>query len=244
MESATGRVVGYTPQCRPVGAGVLPGPVGCGHDRRGYPTGPGRASRSRQEGDRRWIGRSHSSSVARSERHSAVPKDLERDLGLYATITISIGAMVGSGIFVLPGLAAKIAGSAVILAYPLAGLIVLPAALSKAEMATAMPESGGTYLFIDRAMGPAPRHHRRARCVVHLALQERVRARRSRRVSVALRPAADQARGDRSRRRPPDHEPARRQADRPPPGDHREPRVARARRLHRDRRDQRRQRQL
>jgi len=85
-----------------------------------------------------------------------VPKDLERDLGLYATITISIGAMVGSGIFVLPGLAAKIAGSAVILAYPLAGLIVLPAALSKAEMATAMPESGGTYLFIDRAMGPLP----------------------------------------------------------------------------------------
>jgi amino acid transporter len=45
-----------------------------------------------------------------------VPKDLERDLGLYATITISIGAMVGSGIFVLPGLAAKIAGPAVILA--------------------------------------------------------------------------------------------------------------------------------
>ena len=85
-----------------------------------------------------------------------MPKDLERDLGLYATITISIGTMVGSGIFVLPGLAAKIAGPAVILAYPLAGLIVLPAALSKAEMATAMPESGGTYLFIDRAMGPLP----------------------------------------------------------------------------------------
>jgi len=83
-------------------------------------------------------------------------KTLERDLGLYATFTISIGAMVGSGIFVLPGLAAEMAGPAVILAYPLAGLVVLPAALSKAEMATAMPESGGTYLFIDRAMGPLP----------------------------------------------------------------------------------------
>ena len=81
-------------------------------------------------------------------------KQLERDLGLYATITISVGAMVGSGIFVLPGLAAKIAGPAVVLAYLLAGLLVLPAALSKAEMATAMPESGGTYLYIDRAMGP------------------------------------------------------------------------------------------
>ncbi|MFB6095859.1 MAG: APC family permease [Haloferacaceae archaeon] len=85
-----------------------------------------------------------------------MPKGLERDLGLYATITISIGAMIGSGIFVLPGLAVKIAGPAAILAYLLAGLIVLPAALSKAEMATAMPEAGGTYLFIDRAMGPLP----------------------------------------------------------------------------------------
>ncbi len=46
------------------------------------------------------------------------------------------------------------AGPSVILAYLLAGLLVLPAALSKAEMATAMPEAGGTYLYIDRAMGP------------------------------------------------------------------------------------------
>ena len=80
--------------------------------------------------------------------------DLERDLGLYATITISMGAMIGSGIFVLPALGLTKAGPAVVVAYILAGLVVLPAALSKAEMATAMPESGGTYLYIDRAMGP------------------------------------------------------------------------------------------
>ncbi|WP_022836493.1 amino acid permease [Salisaeta longa] len=81
-------------------------------------------------------------------------KHLERDLGLYATITVSIGAMVGSGLFVLPGLAAAKTGPSIIVAYVLAGLIVLPAALSKAEMATAMPDAGGTYLYIDRAMGP------------------------------------------------------------------------------------------
>ncbi len=80
--------------------------------------------------------------------------DLERDLGLYATVTISMGAMIGSGIFVLPALGLTKAGPAVVIAYMLAGLVVLPAALSKAEMATAMPESGGTYLYIDRAMGP------------------------------------------------------------------------------------------
>ena len=81
-------------------------------------------------------------------------RGLERNLGLYAVFTISIGAMIGSGIFVLPGLAAKITGPSVMLAFLLAGLVVLPAALSKSEMATAMPEAGGTYLYIDRAMGP------------------------------------------------------------------------------------------
>ena len=83
-----------------------------------------------------------------------VGDDLDRSLGLYPTMMISIGAMIGSGIFVLPALGYKKAGPAVIVAYVLAALVVLPAALSKAEMATAMPESGGTYLYIDRALGP------------------------------------------------------------------------------------------
>ena len=81
-------------------------------------------------------------------------KQLERDLGLPSVTAISIGAMVGSGIFILPGLAMKMAGPAVVFAYFLAGVLVLPAALSKSEMATAMPEAGGTYLYIERAMGP------------------------------------------------------------------------------------------
>ncbi len=79
---------------------------------------------------------------------------LEAKLGLYGVFAVSVGAMIGSGIFVLPGLAAKIAGPGVVLAYFLAGLIIFPAAASKSEMATAMPESGGIYLYIDRAMGP------------------------------------------------------------------------------------------
>ncbi len=81
-------------------------------------------------------------------------KELERDLGLPSVLAISIGAMIGSGIFILPALALKIAGPAVILAYLIAGLLVVPAALSKSEMATAMPEAGGTYIYIERAMGP------------------------------------------------------------------------------------------
>ncbi|WP_262180342.1 universal stress protein [Haloarcula laminariae] len=81
-------------------------------------------------------------------------KNLERDLGLPSVLAISIGAMIGSGIFILPALALKIAGPAVIVAYALAGLLVVPAALSKSEMATAMPEAGGTYIYIERGMGP------------------------------------------------------------------------------------------
>ena len=80
-------------------------------------------------------------------------KHLERDLGLYTTITVSIGAMMGV-LFIIPGLAAEKGGPSVVLAFLVAGLLVMPAALSKAEMATAMPESGGTYLYIDRSMGP------------------------------------------------------------------------------------------
>jgi amino acid transporter len=81
-------------------------------------------------------------------------KKLERDLSLAEVVAISIGAMIGSGIFILPALALDIAGPAVVLAYFLAALLVLPAALSKAEMATAMPEAGGTYIYIERGMGP------------------------------------------------------------------------------------------
>lgn len=54
----------------------------------------------------------------------------------------------------LPGLAAGIAGPSVWVCFVLAGLLVLPTVLSKAEMATAMPVAGGTYVYIDRAMGP------------------------------------------------------------------------------------------
>nr|WP_264475304.1 amino acid permease [Halorubellus salinus] len=71
-----------------------------------------------------------------------------------SVLAISIGAMIGSGIFILPALALEIAGPAVIVAYLLAGLLVIPAALSKSEMATAMPEAGGTYIYIERGMGP------------------------------------------------------------------------------------------
>ena len=79
---------------------------------------------------------------------------LKRELGLADVYAISTGAMFSSGFFLLPGIAAAQAGPAVILAYFLAGILIIPAMLSKAELCTAMPRAGGTYYFLDRSLGP------------------------------------------------------------------------------------------
>jgi len=80
---------------------------------------------------------------------------LKRDLGLPATTAIAVGAMVGSGIFILPGLAfVEAGGPSVIAAFLVASILILPAALSASEMATAMPEDGGSYVYVERGMGP------------------------------------------------------------------------------------------
>jgi len=81
-------------------------------------------------------------------------KGLRRELGLLDIFCIASGAMISSGLFILPGLAFAKAGPALIISYVIASLLVIPAMLSKAELSTAMPKAGGTYFFIDRSMGP------------------------------------------------------------------------------------------
>jgi amino acid transporter/mannitol/fructose-specific phosphotransferase system IIA component (Ntr-type) len=79
---------------------------------------------------------------------------LQKQLTLFDVYVISTSAMIGSGFFLLPGVAAASAGSGVVLAYGLSGLLILPAMLSQAELATAMPRAGGAYYFLDRTLGP------------------------------------------------------------------------------------------
>ncbi len=80
-------------------------------------------------------------------------KRLPKQLGLLHVYAIATGAMISSGLFVLPGIAASQTGPAVILAYALSGVLLLPSLFAKAELATAMPRAGGTYFFISRSLG-------------------------------------------------------------------------------------------
>ncbi len=82
------------------------------------------------------------------------PQRLKKQLGLVDVFAISTGAMFSSGFFLLPGLAAAQAGPAVVLAYLLAGILIIPAMLSAAELSSAMPRAGGAYYFVDRSLGP------------------------------------------------------------------------------------------
>lgn len=81
-------------------------------------------------------------------------KSLEKHLGLWDVFSIAAGAMVSSGLFVLPGIAFERVGSAMILCYAVAGVLNVPTMLAQAELATAMPKSAGSYFVVERSLGP------------------------------------------------------------------------------------------
>ena len=70
------------------------------------------------------------------------------ELGLLDATMIGMGAMIGAGIFVLTGLAAELSGPAAILVFALNGIVTAFTGLSYAELASAIPKSGGGYAFV------------------------------------------------------------------------------------------------
>ncbi|MFC1462801.1 amino acid permease [Verrucomicrobiota bacterium] len=80
---------------------------------------------------------------------------LQKELNLFDVFCAASGAMISSGLFILPGLAHAQAGPAVVVSYFLAGLLALTGMLSQAELVSAMPKAGGTYFYVTRSMGPA-----------------------------------------------------------------------------------------
>ena len=82
-------------------------------------------------------------------------KGLTRNLGLFNVFCIASGAMISSGLFILVGLASPRVGDAVMLSYALASRRFLPAILSKCELVSEMPKTGGLFFHVDRCLGPA-----------------------------------------------------------------------------------------
>ena len=62
---------------------------------------------------------------------------LSRTLGLWDVFSIAAGAMISSGLFVLPAIVYRIGGPSIIASYMLASLLILPSVFAKAELATA-----------------------------------------------------------------------------------------------------------
>jgi basic amino acid/polyamine antiporter, APA family len=82
-------------------------------------------------------------------------RGLRRALGLPGAVFMGLGSIVGTGLFVSLGIAAGIAGNAILLALPLAALLALLNGLSSAQLAAAHPVSGGTYAYGNRFLGPS-----------------------------------------------------------------------------------------
>lgn len=78
---------------------------------------------------------------------------LKKETGFIGVFSVATGTMISSGLFILPAIVYPKVGPAIIVAYLLSAFLMIPAILSKSELATAMPKSGGSYFFIHRSLG-------------------------------------------------------------------------------------------
>src|SRR6202046_1820482 len=94
--------------------------------------------------------------VAEVPRGAGEPRQFNRSLGLFDSTIIVAGSMIGSGIFIVAGEMAREVGSAgwMLLAWVIAGVLTLAAALSYGELAAMMPQAGGQYVYLREAFSP------------------------------------------------------------------------------------------
>jgi basic amino acid/polyamine antiporter, APA family len=79
-----------------------------------------------------------------------------RELGLFDSVMIVIGTMIGSGIFIVPAEMARVIGSSgwLLIAWLVTGILTIAAAVSYGELASMMPEAGGMYVYLREAFSP------------------------------------------------------------------------------------------
>jgi APA family basic amino acid/polyamine antiporter len=82
--------------------------------------------------------------------------DLPRKLGLFSALSIVVGVSIGGGIFLVPNLVAQELHSipSILAVWIFAGVISFFGALACAEMGTAIPSTGGQYVYLRDAYGP------------------------------------------------------------------------------------------
>src|SRR3954449_8023740 len=74
-------------------------------------------------------------------------ESLERCVGLLDLTALGLGAIIGTGIFVVLGEAVGLAGPAIVLSFALAGITCVFSALSYAELASSIPVAGSAYTY-------------------------------------------------------------------------------------------------
>ena len=84
---------------------------------------------------------------------TAEKKSLHRSLGAVQLTLLGVGAVIGTGIFVLTAEAAQKAGPGMMLSFIIAGFVCAVAALCYAEMAAMVPVSGSAYTYSYAVMG-------------------------------------------------------------------------------------------
>jgi basic amino acid/polyamine antiporter, APA family len=84
---------------------------------------------------------------------TAEKKGLHRSLGAFQLTMLGIGAVIGTGIFVLTAEAAQKAGPAMMISFVIAGFVCAVAALCYAELASMVPVSGSAYTYTYAVMG-------------------------------------------------------------------------------------------
>ncbi|WP_379127049.1 APC family permease [Paenibacillus sp. sgz500958] len=80
--------------------------------------------------------------------------NLHKSIGMPQAIALYIGAVLGSGVLIVPGLAAEMAGPASLLAWGFMTLLILPLALSMGLLSAKYPNAGGVSHFVTLAFGP------------------------------------------------------------------------------------------
>jgi basic amino acid/polyamine antiporter, APA family len=87
-------------------------------------------------------------------KQNNVGPSLKPRLSLLDATAINIGAIIGAGIFVVTGIVAGLAGSAMLISLVLAAIVSLLTALSIAELSAALPKEGGSYEFAYELISP------------------------------------------------------------------------------------------